>query len=105
MRPHADDFVKAGGKLVVVGNGWPAMAKSWAEHVGFPPSVAVVTDPSRKAYDENIQINREFTERMERDKKTALDRQSRGERDSSIGHIRKYMQIIALYLLSEAQLF
>lgn len=51
MRPQADEFVKAGGKLVVIGNGWPAMAKSWAEHVGFPPSVAVVTDPSRKAYD------------------------------------------------------
>jgi hypothetical protein len=51
LRPHADEFVKAGGRLVVVGNGWPAMAKSWAEHVGFPPSVTVLTDPSRKAYD------------------------------------------------------
>ena len=51
MRPHADEFAKAGGKLAVVGNGWPAAAKSWAEHVGFPPSVAVLTDPTRKAYD------------------------------------------------------
>jgi hypothetical protein len=51
LRPQAEDFVKAGGKLVVVGNGWPAMAKSWATHVGFPASVAVLTDPSRKAYD------------------------------------------------------
>jgi len=51
LRPHAEEFAKAGGKLAVVGNGWPAMAKSWAEHVGFPPSVAVLTDPTRKAYD------------------------------------------------------
>jgi hypothetical protein len=51
LRPHAEEFVKAGGKLVVVGNGWPAMAKTWAQHVGFPPSVSVLTDPSRKAYD------------------------------------------------------
>jgi hypothetical protein len=27
------------------------MAKSWADKVGFPPSVEVLTDPSRKAYD------------------------------------------------------
>jgi hypothetical protein len=51
LRPHADAFEKAGAKLAVIGNGWPAMAKSWATHVGFPPSVAVLTDPSRKAYD------------------------------------------------------
>jgi hypothetical protein len=51
LRPHADEFAKAGGKLALVGNGWPAMAKSWAEHVGFQPSVAMLTDPTRKAYD------------------------------------------------------
>ena len=51
MRPHAEAFEKAGAKLAVIGNGWPAMAKSWAQHVGFPASVAVLTDPSRKAYD------------------------------------------------------
>ena len=51
MRPHAEEFAKAGAKLAVVGNGWPAMAKSWAEHVGFPPTVAVLTDPTRRAYD------------------------------------------------------
>ena len=51
LRPHADDFEKAGAKLAVIGNGWPAMAKSWATHVGFPPSVSILTDPSRKAYD------------------------------------------------------
>ena len=51
MRPHAGEFEQSGGKLAVVGNGWPAMAKSWAGHVGFAPSVQVLTDPSRKAYD------------------------------------------------------
>src|SRR5207248_7245641 len=51
LRPHAEELARAGGKLAVVGNGWPAAAKSWAEHVGFPPSVMVLTDPSRKAYD------------------------------------------------------
>jgi alkyl-hydroperoxide reductase/thiol specific antioxidant family protein len=51
LRPRADEFAKAGGRVAVIGNGWPAMAKSWAEHVGFPPSVAILTDPSRKAYD------------------------------------------------------
>jgi AhpC/TSA antioxidant enzyme len=51
LRPHAEEFANAGGKLAVIGNGWPAMAKSWAEHVGFPPSVAVLTDPGRTAYD------------------------------------------------------
>ena len=51
MRPHAGEFEKAGANLAVIGNGWPAMAKSWATHVGFPPSVSILTDPSRKAYD------------------------------------------------------
>jgi hypothetical protein len=51
LRPHAEEFEKAGAKLAVIGNGWPAMAKSWAEHNGFPPSVAVLTDPTRKAYE------------------------------------------------------
>ncbi len=51
MRPHADEFEKAGAKLAVIGNGEPAMAKSWARHNGFPPAVAVLTDPARKSYD------------------------------------------------------
>jgi len=51
LRPHALEFEQNGGKLAVVGNGWPAAAKAWAEHVGFPPGVQVLTDPSKKAYD------------------------------------------------------
>jgi len=45
LRPHAQEFAQGGGKLVVVGNGWPAMAKSWAQHAGFPQAVEVLTDP------------------------------------------------------------
>ena len=51
LRPHAEEFEKAGATLAVIGNGWPAMARSWATHVGFPPSVKVLTDPTGKAYD------------------------------------------------------
>jgi len=35
----------------MIGNGWPAMAKDFAEHVGFPPSVRMLTDPKREAYE------------------------------------------------------
>ena len=51
MRPRAAEFEQAGAKLAVIGNGWPAMAKAFAEHVGYPASVAVLTDPSKKAYE------------------------------------------------------
>ena len=30
LRPHALEFEQNGGKLAVVGNGWPAAAKAWA---------------------------------------------------------------------------
>ena len=43
MRPRAAEFEQAGAKLAVIGNGWPAMAKAFAEHVRFPDSVAVLT--------------------------------------------------------------
>ncbi|HEY6909308.1 MAG TPA: peroxiredoxin-like family protein [Myxococcales bacterium] len=51
MRPHAGEFEKAGATLAVIGNGLPAMAKSWARHNDFPSTVAVLTDPGRKSYD------------------------------------------------------
>jgi hypothetical protein len=51
LRPHAEEFDKAGAKLAVIGNGQPAMAKSWARHNDFPATVAVLTDPARKSYD------------------------------------------------------
>ena len=50
MRPHAEEFAQAGARLVVIGNGWPAMAKAFAERTGFSPSVTLLTDPSRESY-------------------------------------------------------
>jgi hypothetical protein len=34
----------------MIGSGWPAMAKAFAEHTGFAPSVHMLTDPQREAY-------------------------------------------------------
>jgi hypothetical protein len=51
LRPRAEEFERAGAKLALIGNGWPAMAKDFAQKTGFPPSVAVLTDPSKKSYD------------------------------------------------------
>ena len=50
FRSRAAEFEGAGARLVIVGNGWPAMAKAFAEHAGLPPSVTLVTDPSLKSY-------------------------------------------------------
>ena len=50
LRSRAGDFERAGAKLAVIGNGWPAMAKAFAERNQLPPSMTLLTDPSRKAY-------------------------------------------------------
>ncbi|MCA1829505.1 MAG: AhpC/TSA family protein [Myxococcales bacterium] len=50
MRSRADEFEKAGAKLAIVGNGWPAMAKAFAERNGLPASVTLLTDPSLQSY-------------------------------------------------------
>lgn len=50
MRSRAADFAKAGARLAVVGNGWPAMAKKFAERNHLPPSMTLLTDPARQAY-------------------------------------------------------
>ncbi len=42
LRPHAD--------LVIVGNGWPAMAKEFAARAQLPASATLVTDPSLQSY-------------------------------------------------------
>ena len=34
----------------MIGNGWPAMAKAFAEKTGFPASVQLLTDPGRETY-------------------------------------------------------
>ena len=50
MRPHVDEMVKSGARVVIVGNGWPAMAKDFAAHAGLPESVTLLTDPSLQSY-------------------------------------------------------
>jgi hypothetical protein len=50
LRPQAEEFATVGARLAVIGNGWPAMAKAFAEKVGFPPSVQLLTDPGRETY-------------------------------------------------------
>jgi len=50
LRSRAAEFEKAGARLAVVGNGWPAMARKFAERNQLPSSMALLTDPSREAY-------------------------------------------------------
>ncbi len=50
MRSRAKDFEAAGARLVIVGNGWPAMAKDFAEKAQLPADVTLLTDPSLQSY-------------------------------------------------------
>lgn len=50
LRPHAEEFERRGAKLVVIGNGWPAMARDFAAKAKLPPSVTLLTDPSLQSY-------------------------------------------------------
>jgi hypothetical protein len=50
LRSRADEFERAGAKLAIVGNGWPAMAKAFGERAGLPPSVTLLTDPTLQSY-------------------------------------------------------
>lgn len=43
-------MLKQGARLVVIGNGWPAMAKSFAAHAGLPGTMTLLTDPTRESY-------------------------------------------------------
>jgi hypothetical protein len=50
LRSRADEFERAGAKLAIVGNGWPAMAKDFREKAGLPASVTLLTDPTLQSY-------------------------------------------------------
>ena len=50
LRSRAAEFEKAGARLVIIGNGPPAMAKTFAERNQLPAGMTLLTDPSRKAY-------------------------------------------------------
>jgi len=51
LRSHAAEFERKGARLVVIGNGWPAMARKFAERNQLPASMTLLTDPSRQAYE------------------------------------------------------
>ena len=50
LGPRADEIAAAGARLVVIGNGWPAMAKDFAQKARLPASMTFVTDPSLQSY-------------------------------------------------------
>ena len=51
LRSHADEFEKAGVNLAVIGNGWPGVARKFAEANQLPKSMTLLTDKSQKAYE------------------------------------------------------
>jgi len=50
LRPHVDELRRKGAEVAVIGNGWPAMAKAFAQEMALPPGMRVLTDPKREAY-------------------------------------------------------
>ena len=49
MRPHVD-ALRSQGTVAVIGSGIPAMAKAFAERMGLPADLPVLSDPKREAY-------------------------------------------------------
>jgi hypothetical protein len=49
LRPHVD-ALRSQGTVAVIGSGTPAMAKAFAERMGLPADLLVLTDPKREAY-------------------------------------------------------
>ena len=45
MRSRAKDFETAGARVAVIGSGWPAMAKAFAERTQLPASLQLLCDP------------------------------------------------------------
>ena len=50
MRSHLDELRRAGGKVAIVGNGWPAMSRAFAEKLSLPADLPVLTDRKGEAY-------------------------------------------------------
>jgi hypothetical protein len=49
LRPHFAELRKKGA-VAVIGSGWPAMAKAFADRNQLPPDLTLLTDPSRESY-------------------------------------------------------
>ena len=50
MRSRVKDFENAGARLAIVGSGWPAMAKAYAERAHLPASMQLLCDPQLEAF-------------------------------------------------------
>jgi hypothetical protein len=50
LRPRLAEFEKARSQVAVIGSGWPAAAKGFAEKSGLPGSVPVLVDRDRRSF-------------------------------------------------------
>jgi hypothetical protein len=50
LRPRLDELEKAGAQVAVIGTGWPAAAKGFAQALGLPPSLPVLCDRRRASF-------------------------------------------------------
>ena len=50
MRSRVKDFESAGARLAVIGSGWPAMAKAFAERTNLPASMQLLCDPKLESF-------------------------------------------------------
>lgn len=50
MRSHLDELRRAGANVAIVGIGWPAMSKAFAEKFDLPKDLPVLSDRKGAAY-------------------------------------------------------
>lgn len=50
MRPRVQEIEAAGGRVVVIGSGFPAMARVFAERSKLPETMLLLVDPSLRAF-------------------------------------------------------
>lgn len=50
MRSRVKDFEAAGAKLAVIGSGWPAMARAFAEKAQLPAGLRLLCDPKLESF-------------------------------------------------------
>ena len=50
MRSHLEELRAAGGNVAIVGNGWPASARAFAERLALPADLPLLSDRKGEAY-------------------------------------------------------
>jgi AhpC/TSA antioxidant enzyme len=50
LRPRLAEFERAGSQVAVIGTGWPAAAKGFAEKSGLPGSIPILVDRDRRSF-------------------------------------------------------